>query len=184
MTKQLFNGNQQSGALSLGFLRKVKSEGFKWAFCILYVCLQGVRLASPIETRPTIPSNIRSESKDGGEVSVVILKDDYGRGLAAGVKPHKGVVEGGAKLSAGKGEPSFVAVAPSEVSAQTTKEHPDEKGFDHMFMWLVAGKTVMRYYIEDAMKRLLLACRAGYFVDGELQNIDGHNGSVGMPNSI
>ncbi|NTW50529.1 MAG: hypothetical protein HGB19_12525 [Chlorobiales bacterium] len=32
-----------------------------------------------------------------------------------------------------------------------------------------AGKLVMNYYIEETMKRLLLTCRAGKFVNGELQ---------------
>ncbi len=45
-----------------------------------------------------------------------------------------------------------------------------------------AGKIVMNYYIEDTMKRLLLACRTGNFVDWELQNVDGHSGSLEMPN--
>jgi hypothetical protein len=46
-----------------------------------------------------------------------------------------------------------------------------------------AGKTIFSYHIEDTMKRLLLACRAGNFIDGDLQNVDRHSDSLGMANA-
>jgi hypothetical protein len=45
-----------------------------------------------------------------------------------------------------------------------------------------AGKTVFRYHIEETMKRLLLAYRAGDFIDGELQEVNWHSGSGEMTN--
>ena len=116
MGKQFLYGCQQCGSLLLCLWSKVKYERLKRAFCLLYVGLQGILFCGTLEAAPAIPSNVRLESEDCSQMSVVVLKDDDRCGFTAGSEAKQSVIERGAELRASSSVTGLVVVAPSKVS--------------------------------------------------------------------
>lgn len=154
--EQFLNGFQQSGPLRLGFGREIKNKRFKCPFGILYVCLQGILFCGAIEAAPSIPNNIRSESKDCRQMVVMVLEDDSRRGLTAGSKAEQSVIEGGSECGASDGNSAGVVVAPSDVAAETGKQDGSKDGvgigeerFNHFQYWLIVIIALLPIFLAN-----------------------------------
>lgn len=142
MTKQLLNRGQQSCPLCLSLWSEVKGERLKRPLCLLYICLQGVFFCGALEATPTIPNNIRLKGDDCGQVPVVVLINDDGRGLAAGGQPEQSIRERGAKCGTSYSNAACAVIAPSNKPGERGKQDGTknsvgikEEGFDHWF-WI------------------------------------------------
>ncbi len=110
--KQFLNRCQQYCTLCLRLWSEVKDECLKWAFRILYVCLQGIVFCGPLEAAPAIPNNIGLERKNCSQVSVMVLVNDDGCSLSAGGKPKQCVIERSAKFGASN-DITSMSIAPA-----------------------------------------------------------------------
>ena len=142
MAKQLFNGGQQCGPLRLCLRHEIKSQTLKRTLGLLYVCLQGILFSGALEAATTIPGDIRPERDDCGQVAVVVLKNNDGRGLVTSAEAKQGVGERGAKCGAGIGNAASAIVAPSNEAAKGRKQDGpknsvgvSEEGFNHFGFW-------------------------------------------------
>lgn len=142
--EQFLNGCPQSGPLRLCFFGSIKEKCLQRLLCLLYVGLQGILFCGTLEAAPSIPSNVRTESKDCGQMVVMVLKDDDRSGLAASGKPKQSVIERSAKCGTGDGNAGGVVVAPSDEASKRGKQDGakdgigiGEESFNHFQYWLI-----------------------------------------------
>lgn len=156
MTKQLLNSGQGCSPLRLRFWSEVKDKRLKWAFCLLYICLQGIFFCGALEAAPAIPDNVRLEGDDRGQVAVVVLKDYDRCGLMTGSEAKQSVSERGAKCGTGDGYAVGAVVAPSDKTTKSGKQEGakdgvgvSEEGFNHFWFWIYVVIALLPIWLAN-----------------------------------
>ena len=123
----------------IGFAHVCGGRGFRAAVIAL-----AIAVAVPVvgEARVAPASEVGKKALEGGkvpcDVSIGQQVDGVAPAKGVGVKGGEIGSKSGAESSAHVGAPDLVAVAPSEVSAETAEDQTDDERFKHWMMLVVA----------------------------------------------